>query len=90
METTFRRRIDKILNYSLNAKSEFVDDGVSFKKRLDNQENKLYNLGKKELYHYQKWEENQLHKIDTNDLIINIRKRKQAACSAGLYNNSKG
>ena len=87
LENTFKQRIHHILNYSLNAKTEFVNDGLNFKKKLDNLEIKLYNIGKKELHQYQRWEENQLHKIDTNEFVINLKKRKQAACSAGLNKN---
>lgn len=85
LEKTFEQRIHHVLKYSLNAKSELVNDGINFKKKLDNLENRLYNIGKKELNHYQRWEENQLHKIDTNELVVNLKKRKQAANTAGLY-----
>ena len=84
LESTFEQRIHQVLNYSLNAVSESVNDGISFKKKLDNLESRLYNIGKKELSQYLRWEENQLHKIDTNELIVNMQKRKQAACHVGL------
>lgn len=85
LENTFEQRIHQVLNYSLNAVSESVNDGISFKKKLDNLETRLYNAGKKELNQYLRWEENALHKIDTNELIVNMQKRKQAACHVGLY-----
>lgn len=85
LENTFEQRIRQVLKYSLNAVSESVNEGVSFKKKLDNLETRLYNAGKKELNQYLRWEENQLHKIDTNELIVNMQKRKQAACHVGLY-----
>lgn len=85
LESAFKQRLEKILNHSLNAKSESVSDGVAFKKKLDREEHRLYSIGKQELDHYQKWEENRLHRIDTNDFVENLRKRKKAACSAGLY-----
>ena len=85
LESTFEQRIHPVLNYSLNAISESVNDGISFKKKLDNLETRLYNTGKKELNQYIRWEENQLHKINTNELIVNMQKRKQAACHVGLY-----
>ena len=84
LENTFEQRIHQVLNYSLNAVSESVNDGISFKKKLDNLETRLYKTGKKELNQYLKWEGNQLHKIDTNELIVNMQKRKQAACHVGL------
>lgn len=84
LESTFEQRIHQVLNYSLNAVSESVNDGISFKKKLDNLESRLYSIGKKELNQYMRWEENQLHKINTNELIVNMQKRKQAACHVGL------
>lgn len=87
LENVFKQRIHHILNYSLNAKSETVNEGMSFKKKLDNLELQLYRTGKSDLNQFLKWEENQLHKIDTNEFVINLKKRKQAASTAGLSKN---
>ena len=65
--------------------AQICDDVVSFKKKLVHLETRLYNTGKKELNECMRWEKNPLHKINTNELIAKMQRRRQVACHVSLY-----
>ena len=86
LEETFYDRIHSIIDHSLNIKSQTLPEGKEFTKRLDNLEMQLYEVGKKTAQEYQMWEEKKLDKISANAMVIDIKRRKQAALNACASN----
>lgn len=76
---TFYQRLHKIMDFALSTTPDTLSDMLQFQSSLDNDEQDVFNFGKRSAEEYKLWENRNLDKITANELVANLKKRKRIA-----------
>ena len=75
---TFHQRFHKLVNYSLSATQDTINEVINFTNQLDNREKKLFQIGRKSVEQIKNWEDRSIEKVTANEMVVNMKKRKRA------------
>lgn len=87
--TSFHRRREKILEYSINASAgEVHRDYHQFGKRLDNMEKRLFQIGKQQLEQLRNWTSRKIEMVLDNEIAKRLNKKRKLESSKTTQNVS--
>lgn len=75
--STFSQRVHRLLDFSMNATDDTMNEVLRYEALLDNDERELFNAGRQATEEVKKWENRTIDKLTANEMVTNLRKRKR-------------